>query len=76
MITLLPGYKFRRPHMWIVGLLIAVLLAGHAVILHFASSHLARSGGLALGLIFSALFIHLGVLGRAQTLLRRLIRKP
>lgn len=75
MITLPPENKPGRGHMWIVGLLIAVLLAGHAVLLHFASSHWAPSGGLALGLIFFVLLMHLGVLRSALSVLRRLIRK-
>ncbi len=75
MITRPAVYKPRRGHMWIVALLIAVLLAGHAVLLHWVPSHLARSSGLALGLILFVLAIHLGVLGPAQSVLRRLIRK-
>ena len=75
MITRSAVYKPRRGHMWIVALLIAVLLAGHAVLLHWVPSHLARSSGLALGLILFVLAIHLGVLGPAQSVLRRLIRK-
>ena len=75
MITLPPGYKPRRGHIWIFAVMIAVLLAGHAVILYFASSHLPFSGGLALGLIFFVLVKHLGFLGPAHSLLRRLTRK-
>jgi quinol-cytochrome oxidoreductase complex cytochrome b subunit len=75
MITLPPGYKPPRGRMWIVGLLIAVLLAGHAVVLRGISSHLTRLGGLALALIFFVLAIDLGVLGAAQSALRRVIRK-
>ena len=71
MITLLPGYKPRRAYMWIVGLLFAVLLTGHAVLLYFGSSRLLLSGGLALGLIFFVLAVHLGVLGPVQSVLRR-----
>ena len=75
MITLPPGYKPRRAYMWIVGLLFAVLLAGHAVLLYFGSSRLLLSGGLALGLIFFVLVVHLGVLRPVQSVLRRIFRK-
>ena len=51
--------------------LAAVLIAGHGIILYYASSHLALSAGLVSGLILLIVIKHLGLLSPVYALLRR-----
>jgi hypothetical protein len=51
--------------------LLAVLLAGHGVILYYAASEVTVSAGVLLGLIVLLVIKHLGVLGPVYALFRR-----
>ena len=54
-----------------LALLAVLLIAGHGVILYYASSHLALSAGLISGVIVLIVIKHLGLLGPTYALLRR-----
>ncbi len=62
--------------MWIaLAAAIGIVLAGHAGLLYFASTHMVRWGGVALTLSCLVLVKHLGFFGAVPSLLRRFIRK-
>ncbi len=61
---------FRR-RIWMLAVLAVMLIAGHGIILYYASSHLALSAGLVSGLILLIVIKHLGLLGPAYALFRR-----
>jgi hypothetical protein len=61
--------------MWVVSVLALILLAGHGLILYYASSHLALSAGLASGVILLIVIQHLGLFGSAYAFLRRRWRR-
>jgi len=55
--------------------LAVMLIAGHGVILYYASSHLTLSAGLVSGAILLIVIKHLGLLGPTYALLRRRWRR-
>ena len=69
------GHPLSRRRMWVVSVLALILLAGHGLILYYASSHLALSAGLASGVILLIVIKHLGLLGSAYAFLRRRWRR-
>jgi hypothetical protein len=64
-----------RGRIWVVSVLALILIAGHGLILYFASSHLALSAALVSGVILLIVIKHLGLLVRAYALLRRRWRR-
>ena len=65
------GHALSRRRMWVLALLAVLLIAGHGIILYYASSHLALSVGLVSGVIVLIVIKHLGLLGPTYALLRR-----
>lgn len=65
----------QRGRLWIFAALAVVLLAGHAAVLSYASSHVALSAGLIAAAGLLVVVKHLGLLGPVSTLLRRHGRK-
>jgi hypothetical protein len=65
------GHALSHRRMWVLALLAILLIAGHGVILYYASSHLALSAGLISGVIVLIVIKHLGLLGPTYALLRR-----
>jgi hypothetical protein len=58
-----------RPWLLLVG--VAVLIAGHGVIMYYVSSHLALSAALVSGVIGLVVIKHLGLLYPLYALFRR-----
>ena len=65
------GHSIPRGRTGAVVALAVLLIAGHGVILYYASSHLALSAGLVSGVILLIVIKHLGLLGPAYALFRR-----
>src|SRR6266700_2138327 len=65
------GHSLARVRIWIVALVAIMLVAGHGIILYYASSHLALSAGLISGVVLLIVIKHLGLLGSAYALFRR-----
>jgi hypothetical protein len=65
------GHSLPRSRTGAVVVLAVLLIAGHSVILYYASSHLALSAGLVSGVILLIVIKHLGLLGPAYALFRR-----
>lgn len=67
----------RPPHLpaprrfWMLPVLLVVLLAGHAVILYYVSSHVTLSAAVLSGAIILLVIKHLGLLLPAYALFRR-----
>ena len=68
-------HSLLRGRILVVWVLALVLIAGHGLMLYFASSHLALSAGLASVVILLIVIKHLGLLGPAYALLRRRWRR-
>jgi hypothetical protein len=64
------GHPRSRRRVWLLTALGVMLLAGHGVILYYASSHLALSAGLVSGVILLIVIKHLGLLGPTYAVLR------
>ena len=64
-----------RPRNWMPSVLAGILVAGHGMVLYYASSHLALSAGLLSGAIVLIVIKHLELLGPALALFRRRLRK-
>ena len=69
------GHSLQRSRIGVVVALAVALIAGHAVVLYYASSHLALSAGLGSGVILLIVIKHLGLLGPAYALFRRRWRR-
>ena len=65
------GHSQPRWRVSVVAALAVILIAGHGVILYYASSHVALSAGLVSGVILLIVIKHLGLLGPAYALFRR-----
>lgn len=61
----------RHKRLWIVLGGVAVLIAGHGIILYYFSSHAALSAAIVSGLLVLAVFKHLGLLRALYALLRK-----
>ncbi len=66
----LPHLLARR-RVWMLPVLAIGLLAGHGVILYYASSHLVLSAAVLSGAIILLVIKHVGLLGPLYALLRR-----
>ena len=71
----LTGHGLTRGRLWILALLALVLMAGHGVILYYASSHMAFSVAVVAGVALLVFIKHLGLFGAAFALLRKHWRK-
>ena len=69
------GHRLTRGRLWIVALLTLILIAGHGLILYYASSRMALSAGVVAGVVLLIFIKHLGILGPAFDLFRRRLRK-
>jgi hypothetical protein len=67
----LTGHSLTRGRLWIVASLALVLIAGHGFILYYASSHMALSAGVGVGVFLLIVVKHLGLFGPTFALLRR-----
>jgi hypothetical protein len=65
------GHSLPRVRTGALVALAVVLMAGHGVILYYASSHLALSAGLVSGVFLLIVIKHLGLFGPAYAVLRR-----
>jgi hypothetical protein len=65
------NHSLTRGRIGVVVALAVVLIAGHGVILYYASSHLALSAGLVSGVILLIVIKHLGLVSSAYALFRR-----
>ena len=65
------GHSLFRGRIWILALLAVLLVVGHGIVLYYASSHLALSAGLVSGVVLLIVVKHLGLLGPAYALFRR-----
>jgi hypothetical protein len=65
------GHSIPRGRTGAVVALAVLLIAGHGVILYYASSHLALSAGLVSGVILLIVIKHLGLFGPVYALFRR-----
>ena len=65
------GHSLFRRRIWMLAVLAVMLIAGHGIVLYYASSHLALSAGLVSGLILLIVIKHLGLLSPVYALLRR-----
>ncbi len=61
------SFLLKRP--WILPVLVAVLIAGHVIVLYRLFSHMA--GTVVLGLVLLLLLKHVGVFGPIYAFLRR-----
>jgi drug/metabolite transporter (DMT)-like permease len=72
-----PPHLLPRRRPWILAVLLVLLLAGHGVILYYASSRVNLSAAVLSGAIILLVLKHVGLLGPVYALLRRLrSRKP
>ncbi|MGH9563832.1 MAG: hypothetical protein ACRD3S_20455 [Terracidiphilus sp.] len=71
----LTGHSLKRGRLWMMAVLALVLIAVHGSILYYASSHLALSAGMVVGIVGLIVVKHLGLFGPAFALLRRRWRK-
>jgi hypothetical protein len=69
------GHSLSRGRISVVSMLALILIAGHSLILYYASSHLALSAGLVSTVILLIVIKHLGLLGPAYAFLRRCWRR-
>ena len=60
-----------RRHLWMLAVLLAMFLAGHAVILYYVSSHVGRTALILSGAITLLVIKHLGLVGWIAAFLRR-----
>jgi hypothetical protein len=65
------GRCLSRGRIGVVIVLAVLLMAGHGIILYYASSHFGLSAGLVAGVILLIVIKHLGLLGPAYALFRR-----
>lgn len=72
----MPGHSLTRGRIWIPIVLVALLVAGHGMILYYISAHLALSAGLVSGVVVLIVIKHLGLLGPAYALLRAACVNP
>lgn len=67
-------HRLVRSRRWLFPVLLAVLLAGHGVILYYASSHVTLSAAVLVGVIALLVIKHVGLLGPMYERFRR--RRP
>lgn len=67
----LTRHNLSRGHLWALVILALGLIAGHGLMLYYASSHMALSAGIVTGIVLIAVIKHLGLLGPAFALFRR-----
>lgn len=65
------SHLLARRRGWMLTLLVSVLLAGHGLILSYASSHVTLSAGVLSGAIVLLVIKHLGLLAPLYGLFRR-----
>jgi membrane protein YdbS with pleckstrin-like domain len=64
-----------RARAWMLAVGAIILIAGHAVILYYFSSHVALSAAVVSGVIILVVIKHLGLLGPVYALFRRRARR-
>jgi hypothetical protein len=67
------GQLLRRT--WMIGVGVVALIAGHAIVLGYLSSHTAFPAAVVSGVIVLAVIKHLGLLGPLYALIRRRFRR-
>ena len=65
------GHSRLRMRLWMVLVGVAVLIAGHGIVLYYVSSHAALSAGVVAGVVIVVVVKHLGLVGPLYALFRR-----
>jgi len=69
------GHGGPLTRMWILPASVILLIAAHALVLRYASSHAAVSAAVLSGVIVLAVIKHLGLLGSLYAVFRRRTRR-
>jgi uncharacterized membrane protein YhaH (DUF805 family) len=68
-------HRLPRKRSWMLLAGVVVLVAGHAVVLHYVKLHLGLSAAVVSGVIALVVIKHLGLLGPAYAVVRRRFRQ-